>query len=115
MRFRETIEQHFRRALVSKPFRSRRRGSSHETGAGAIVARAIDIASTEMRKRARAITLTSRRRRGDRARLDLEMPSTAKKVSACARRAIPPRPPSRGMDERREAGRTSVAGRRRFA
>jgi len=55
MRFWETIEQHFRRALVSKRILSRARGSSHEMGAGAIVKRAIEIASTEMSDGARAV------------------------------------------------------------
>jgi len=63
MRFWETIEQHFRRALVSRQIRSSKRGSSREMGAGAIVERAIEIASTEMSDAARALCPTSRRRR----------------------------------------------------
>ena len=47
MRFRETIEQHFRRALVSKPFRLRARAKAREMGTGAIDLRAITNASTE--------------------------------------------------------------------
>jgi hypothetical protein len=64
-RFRETIEQHFRRALVSKRFRSCERGSSHEMGAGAIGMRAIEIASTETSDDDRANAIMSRRRRRD--------------------------------------------------
>ena len=63
MRFWETIEQHFQRALVSRQIRSRKRGSSHEMGAGAIVKRAIEIASTETSEDARAPFRSFRRRR----------------------------------------------------
>jgi hypothetical protein len=48
MRFWETFEQHFRRMLVSKRFRSRERGRAHEMGAGAITTRVIEIVSTEI-------------------------------------------------------------------
>jgi hypothetical protein len=61
MRFWETIGQHFRRALVSRPIRSRNRGSSHEMGAGAIAERAIEIASTETSEDTLSLFRTSRR------------------------------------------------------
>lgn len=79
MRFRETIEQHFRRMLVSKRIRSRERGSSHEMGAGAIDVRTIASVSTEISEGARAHLTTSRRRRCDRARSGFETPSSSKK------------------------------------
>jgi hypothetical protein len=62
MRFRETIGQHFRRVLVSKPFRSCKRGSPHEMGAGAIEARGIAGMSTEIGVRDQARVCDSRRR-----------------------------------------------------
>lgn len=94
MRFQETIEQHFRRMLVSKRFRSRERGSSHEMGAGAIVARAIARVSTETSDDERARLTTSRRRRGDRARRGFETASRRK--NKCVR---PQRNPLRDPSE----------------
>lgn len=68
MRFQETIEQHFRRALVSKRFQPRARGSSHEMGLGAIALSPITHTPTEIGARARARTRPFRRRRRDRPR-----------------------------------------------
>jgi hypothetical protein len=84
MRFRETIEQHFRRALVSKQFRSRERGRSHEMGTGAIDARAIEGVSTETSDIDRATARGSRRRRGDRTRRGFKTPSSQKNKGARA-------------------------------
>jgi hypothetical protein len=79
MRFRETIEQHFRRALVSKQFRSCKRGRSHVMGTGAIDARAIESISTETSVGRRATFLASRRRRVDRTHGRFGAPVEAKK------------------------------------
>ena len=116
MRFQETIEQHFRRMLVSKRFRSRERGSSHEMGACAIVARAIARVSTVTSDDDRARLTTSRRRRGDRARRGFETASRRKNKRAPTPRNPPRDPPKSAVQEGRaragwEAGTESLRPR----
>jgi hypothetical protein len=79
MRFRETIGQHFRRVLVSKRFRSCKRGRSHVMGTGAIDARAIEIASTETSEGVRATFIAPRRRRSNRTRRGPDKPVERRK------------------------------------
>jgi hypothetical protein len=109
MRFRETIEQHFRRALVSKPFRSCKRGTPHEMGAGAIEEAAIESVSTESRDADLAITHTSRRRRAIHPRRGFETPSSTKSARPKARpKALP-----KAVREERYKGPPGAAGPRR--
>ncbi|HEX4404658.1 MAG TPA: hypothetical protein VH560_07510 [Polyangia bacterium] len=67
MRFRETIEQHFRRAHVSKRFRRRARAEAREMGTRAIERRAIARASTENARAKCRGSMMSRRIARDRA------------------------------------------------
>jgi hypothetical protein len=79
MRFQETIGQHFRRALVSKRFRSCKRGSPHVMGTGAIVTRSIACASTEIDVSGSALVCEPRRRARCQVHDARAAPSSAKK------------------------------------